>query len=248
MPHALVLDAVHPDESPAGEACDALHISLTINPLRHVASTIGNVAAYTLGVQENGLRPRLIGANLVSSAPNPLGNFEERRHAELARVFRQYDLVADRHGSRQRQGDYAFCHVDASELVWNAIYMLGLRRVVHYGRPHFAGRYQNYFGMDLGPDSPLNVPSLRERLAALARGERAAPLAVERYISSGSITSERAAELALPEAMDPFEPFECDVAKQLGYPPGVVAIHANRRLYRHTGSYAEVAVPLALAA
>lgn len=241
----LGLDAVHPDEMPAGEPCDAWVKTWHQQPIDGLQVIIGNEDAYALEIENDGLRHRKVTENLVYAEADAAGTSEQRRiHQLLYSVFPGYDLIVDRHGTRMPGGDYAFCSPEADQVVWDALAFLGLRRVVHYGPDHIASRVSNYLGLDLGPDSEFTVARLHPLVKQYIAGGRVQQHPVSRYRFVGDVSIAQARKCDLPPTMVAFEPLGTATTQALGLPFGSVLLAGGYDLYGHTGYYGEAAVPI----
>jgi hypothetical protein len=242
----LFIEAEHgKDEWPAGERPDAVRRLLRKRPIVGVDSALGNPWALWLG-------KRMINSNMLSATPDPNGDYDQRQKFRLGTQIDEYKVAVSRHGTKQEQNDCAACHPEADPIVWHAIALAGLKRVVHHPSiPSFTTNlHRNYVIFDLGPDSPLTSDALYEVVQQLQTDVQLPPSQLlkyegERFAFAGDIPMEQAEALRLPPEMTPFSTYEPAIAAQLGFGDvPLLALSASTELYgRHTGIYSECVVP-----
>jgi hypothetical protein len=245
----LAIDGEHIDELPAGEPVDALYKLLGQHPILGWARDIGNWDAYIQAEEsDDEAYLRYKDEDLACAKPDANGNSEQRRKHELVTdVYTNRRLILSRHGSRQNEADFAFCHPQATRLTMSVLSLMGLHRVVYYGNafPTPDSYFKTYLGLDIGQDSPLTASVLHSKLDRLTHGETLPPPAtLERYACIGGLTMKSANRFGLPTEAKPFSRLSKvnpKLCKHLGLPPETIFISGSRK-YAHTGYYGELGI------
>jgi len=259
----------HGGERPAGEADTALYdhldpyaelerlmpskrlfgLHFDEGPVRgRVTPLIGNTVLYIVGTDETGDYPREVQTNLVIAAPNPCGNPEEQRKAELVgAVYPAFDLIVAHHGTDIPDFSYALCHEQASPAVWNTINAFGIEHVTHPQAPSTSALLPNYVAIDFPPNSYFTAAGVQELLSRIAIGEQFKQRkSITKYCCERNILRTEAVQLGLPQKMEPFTEFSPEHAQALGLPLGTVAIAAGMQYgkwYAETGRPIDVGLP-----
>lgn len=237
VPKILVLNRMHLDEWPSGQVAEILE-SLKdhrgITGFTREAPGVGQKAQR--GYEDN----------ITECFPgSPSGNREQRDAWQITGLAQKADLVLDIHGTRNDGWGYPFYGPAARRgaLVTGTASLIECDRAAVLLPPHPAGVLPNYVGWDLSPDTAI-LSMLSDWLIGLARGwiPPARPMADYRMV--GGIRETDALRLGLQREYPPFGRLPDKAIRALGLPTPAFAFSWGADLYRHSGYWGEVAVPL----
>jgi len=163
---------------------------------------------------------RFIGQDLNRSFPGKKdGLAEEKRALELLEMCKGYDLVLDFHNTHCPGNDCGFVGQTASPFLYQAAWVLGLRRVIVADYECINKYAPNCLSVEISLSSKQNDANVwYERIAELARtnGFKASPK-LELYRFVYRLTLEDKAKYDLPsKKLRAFEPLEPQLAAKLG--------------------------------
>jgi hypothetical protein len=139
------------------------------------------------------------------------------------------------------------CHPQPTRAVRWMMARLGIERVLLMPERHWGGRYRNYLGLDISPNSMYTAEFLKECVVDLLQRRKVDWLRSDTarcYIALPSIHMGDARRLSLPETYKPFKQLPGDACQDLGLPLAAVSLGADNEKYgNRTNCWSETALP-----